>query len=65
MKTNKSFYLVGSYRTYLPIKELNKAAKAYWRRVDAMKKQEDIERKRILLSCSILTAKDLVPAGVI
>jgi hypothetical protein len=61
---NKSFLLIGSYRTHLPIKDMMKEAKASNKRMQAIKRKNAIERKKILLRCAIITEKDLVPAGV-
>lgn len=61
----KSFYLTGSYKTHLPIKEMNKQAKAYWKRIDAIKKQSDIEHKMTMLRCWIITEKELLASEAV
>lgn len=55
----KQFLLNGSYNTQLPIKEMNKQAQRYWRTVDAIKKQDALDKKKFLLSCWIITERDL------
>lgn len=55
----KQFLLPGSYKTQLPIKEMNNQARRYWRTVDSVKKQEALDKKKLLLKCWIITERDL------
>jgi hypothetical protein len=56
------FLLPGSYRTYLPIKEMNRQAKRYWGRIDKIKKFDERERKKVFLRCCIITDKKILEA---
>lgn len=62
--TNKAFFLTGSYRTHLPIEEMMKQAKASNERIAAIKKKNEIERKKVLLRCAIITERDLIPVEI-
>lgn len=56
---SKSFLLNGSYKKHLPIREMNKEARRYWKKIDAIKKQDELEKKKLLLKCWIITPHDL------